>query len=217
MEYKKIIDKDKLQEFCTGKPIDNSHVEALHLLATVVLVKHFPTLSLHFKDLKQFMYLKACEIRYKECFDSSQSAYSYLYTTFINLVKNQIWQYSRVPNFDDILTSMIATEKSKGCTDVSDVVVSSKQLVTTENNFDTYKEIQQYFTYLSGETPFINKRLPSKDVLNLLLFLRMHEKKLLEHVNLPGFIYDSMDSDATRALYKLSSDLISLVTDDGDE
>ena len=112
--YKYTIDKQKLQEFCTGADIDDSHIKAIDMLATVVLLKYFPNMSCYFKDLRQYMYLKACEIRHLQAFDKKQSAYNYLYTTFYNDVLNKIWKFSKEPNFDDILSSVISAEASKG-------------------------------------------------------------------------------------------------------
>lgn len=215
--YKYTIDKQKLQEFCTGADIDESHLKAIDMLATVVLLKYFPSMSCYFKDLRQYMYLKACEIRHYKIYDSKQSAYNFLYTTLKNDVLNKLWKFSKEPNFEDILSSVISAEASKGNSDFSDVVVSSHEILSTENNFNTFQEISEYFPYLSGEQHFVKKRIPTKDILNLVLFLRLHEKKLLSHVSLPGFIHDDMDSDATRALYKLSSDLITLISDGDDD
>ena len=217
-KYKKIIDKSKLQEFCLGEcPVTKEHVEALNLLATVVVMKHFPSLRNKFKDLRQFMYLKACEVRHNHRFDpSKQDAYTFLYTVLYHDVQNKLWKYSKEPNFGDIVSSVVASESTKEETEFYEVMASYKGTTQSNENFDTFKELTEYLPYLSCEIPFVKKRIPSKDVLNLLIFLRMHEKKLMSSVELPGFIPEEQDSEVTRALYKLCSDLITL-TEDGEE
>lgn len=216
-KYKKIIDKHKLQEFCLGyEPIDSTHIEALNLLATVVIMKEFPTLRNKFKELKQFLFQKACEVRHNQRFNpEKQNAYNFLYTVFYHDIQNKIWKYSKEPNFEDIVSVVVSSDLES--TDYYDSAASVRNPSTLDDEtFDTFKEISEYVPYLSCSVPFVKKRIPTKDVLNLLLFLRMHEKKLLTHVKLPGFVADDMDSDATRALYKICSDLITLF-DDGTE
>ncbi len=216
-KYKKIIDKSKLQEFCLGEcPVTKEHVEALNLLATVVVMKHYPTLRNKFKELRQFLFQKACEIRQNKRFDpEKQNAYNFLYTAFNNDIKYRIWKYSKEPNFDDIVSTIVFSDSE--CTDFYDTAASAKNPSTLDDEtFDTFKELTEYLPYLSCEIPFVKKRIPSKDVLNLLVFLRIHEKKLMSSVELPGFIPEEQDTEVTRALYKLCSDLITL-TEDGEE
>lgn len=179
-KYKITINKDVLLDFFLSAEHTPAHFEEVGKVINVVLIKHFSKHYKIFEDLHQYAWLAILERKRKQEFHGSKgSAYNYIYTTFRNEVGNNIIKMTKDTPMEDIM--------------------AFKEGVYDATEDDLPEEVKRYTKYLTGEIPYTFIRIPKKDVLPLLVFVRMAERK--REVKVPEFIMNSKKSK--QVLFKL--------------
>lgn len=181
-QYKYKIDKELLKQFflTEGDPTKEQLREIKKVL-NVVMVKHFQKYMNMADDLIQYALLAVLERRSK--YDPAFSAYNYIYSIFRNEIGNNIVKLTR--------------ESS-----VEDMIIYKENIVESYTDEPLPPEVIRYKEYLTGEKPFTYLKVPKRDVLNLILFLKVHESH--RQINVPGFVKDS--KNVIDIMYKMLKD-----------
>lgn len=180
MNYKFKINKDLLDQFfISSNPPTIAQLEEVYKLINVVLIKHFSSFQHLFEDLRSFAILSALE--HRDSYDPSFSSYNYLYSIFRNEIGNKINKITK-----EFLTDDLTPYKRNVSFDYIELP----------------PEISKYKEYLTAEKDFVLLRIPKKDVLNLILFVSIHQSSRM--CNVPEFLEPS--EKTVRILYKLLKD-----------
>lgn len=181
-EHRIKVDHATLLEFFqtpTDKITEHQKNEVDKVL-NIVLIKHFSKHKNIFLDLRSFAWVAILERHKKQEFAGGKgSAYNYIYTTFRNEVGNKQIKFFRETPMEDINS------------------FRSGMYDTTED--DLPEEIKRYTKFLTGEESYTFIRIPRKDVLPLLIFVRMFEVK--RAVAVPNFI--TVSKKSIQVMYKL--------------
>ena len=183
-DYKIKINKELLTQFFLSKdPPTLAQQAEVKKVLNVVMIKHFSKYIPQQDDLVQYAYLSLLERR--DSFDPALGpAYNYIYTVFRNEIGNKINKFSKEISQDDIIS------------------LRNKEIQSDTSELPD--ELQPYIKYLTGAEDFIKIRLPKKDVLNLILFMRLYQSK--RKVKVPTFIEEK--KNAVQVLYSLLKEFI---------
>lgn len=186
--YKIKINKNLLYEFllCDEEEMGNSHIDEVHKVISIVINKHFSAYISLKTDLIAQTFTVILDRR--GGFDPERDAYNYIYTQARNEIGNNIYRWSKEYKTEDTLNY-----REPGC----DIDVETLDLPSA---------IVKYAHYLSGEVDYTIKRIAKKDATDILVFLRVNEKKPVSDV--PDFLKEKKHS--VNVLYKLIKDLINL-------
>ncbi len=184
-EYKFKIDKEILKDFFTseGDPTPE-HLKEIKKVFNVVMIKHHSSQLKMSDELVGYAILALLERRKQ--YDPSYSAYNYIYSIFRNEVGNKLHKLQNPKEFymEDLL--------------------SFKERMVDTGKDELPQEVQRYTEYLTGQKNYTFIRIPKKDVLDLLIFLRSFESK--REVKVPEFILKS--KGIIKVLYKLLKELM---------
>lgn len=186
--YKIKINKNLLYEFllCDEDEMGNLHIDEVHKVISIVINKHFSAYVSLKTDLIAQTFSVILDRR--AGFDPDRDAYNYIYTQARNEIGNNIYRWSKEYKTEDTLNY-----KEPGC----DIDVETLDLPSA---------IVKYAHYLSGEADYTIKRIAKKDATDILVFLRVNEKKSV--ADIPDFLKEKKHS--VNVLYKLIKDLINL-------
>lgn len=188
------IDKTLLLEFFT---LDVSSATAKHFkeidkVFAIVMSKWFSKWYYISEDLRGFC--RVGLLNRHDAFDIEKgNAYNYIFTFFRNEIGNKI----------KTLTREIPSDQ-EGTEEYNTRVIRALSY-TMEDIESLPPEVKRYQEYLLGTKEFTCIRIPKKDVLPLLLFLREHDRV---NVKLPEFL--SEDKKTVRVLYQLLKELVEL-------
>ena len=180
--YKVKINKDILSEFFTTDKVTQRHLDELYKIVNIIMIKHYSKYSNLFEELRQAAVMAVTQRR--SSYDPSYSAYNYVYTVFRNEIGNTIIKLTKETSVEDYL--------------------SYREKVVDSSEAELPVEIERYHKFLTGEEKFSKLRIPKKDVLNLILFLKKFETR--RDSQTPTFIYES--KKYTTLMYKMLKDLI---------
>lgn len=182
-DYTFKIDKEVLRDFFIQPQFTSLHKREVDKVLNVVLIKHYNKYYYLFEELKQFAWTAVLERKMRKDYDPTRDPYNYIYTTFRNEVGNNIIKLTREINIEGM--------------------VNFKEAMVNSSEGSLPSEVCRYQKYLTGEVAFTSLRIPKKDVLPLLVFLRLYEKR--REVKVPSFITNSRLS--IPVLYKLLKEI----------
>lgn len=182
-QYKIPIDKEMLTKLflVDNDKITSEMLEELNKVINVVFIKHFSKYA-HNEDLRQSAILSVLE--HKPKYDPSYPAYNYVYSICRNEIGNKIKKYGKETFVEDLIPF---------------------QKVYSGGESELPPEIAKYYPYLAGIMPFCMVKIPKTDVLNLILFVNLHDKKV-KPSRVPDFVED--DSKSLGLLYRLLNNYI---------
>lgn len=184
-QYKIRVDQELLTQFLlSDTEPTQEQIEEVNKVFRIIIIKYYSEYAEYADDLVQYAYLAVLERRSR--YDPSFSAYNYIYTIFRNEVGNRIKKMTKETLVEDITTL--------------------KHRSSEEYRAELPPEVERYKEYLTGEKEFNIIRIPQKDVLNIILFLRLHESR--RDTQIPDFIKEN--SNSTKVLYKLLKELADL-------
>lgn len=144
------------------------------------------------EDLRGFCHVGL--LNRHDAFDIEKgNAYNYIFTFFRNEIGNKI----------KTLTREIPSDQ-EGTEEYNTRVIRALSYTMEDIEF-LPPEVKKYQEYLLGTKEFTCIRIPKKDVLPLLFFLREHDRV---NVKLPEFL--SEDKKTVRVLYQLLKELVEL-------
>lgn len=185
--YKKVIDKELLFEFlmCEGQFVHAGHVKEVTAVIDIVMNKHYNAFPHLFDDLRAaaLLYITAK----KTDFDPDKDAYNYIYTRARNEVGNNIYRWTKETRIEDNPNF----REPGACDDDMDS--------------DLPPACLKYKHYLTGEAEYTVHRIASKDVPDIILWLRVSEDKKTPEP--PSYLLRNKAS--LKILYKLLKDIIS--------
>lgn len=182
-EYKIKVDKEVLRQFFVAEQFTDHHKAEVEKVLNIVLIKHYSKHFNLFDDLRQFAWTAILERRHRKDYDPTRCPYNYIYTTFRNEVGNNIIKLLKESSVEDI--------------------INLKESVHNAAVDELPSEIVKYTKHLTGEESYTYLRIPKKDVLPLVLFVRLFEKK--REVKVPSFLSDYKNS--TQVLFKLLKEM----------
>lgn len=183
MTYKYKVDKSLLDQFFLSYPQEPTiaQLEEVKKVLNVVMIKHFSSYISNMDDLRSYALLAVLERRSQ--YDPSYSSYNYIYSIFRNEVGNKINKLTKENFVEDIL--------------------KFKEALYESNEAELPKEISRYKKYLTGEEEFSLLRIPKKDALNLIVFMKIYESS--RETKVPEFI--EPNNKSIQVLYKLLKQL----------
>lgn len=186
------VDKDKLR-VAFETPINEISEDLLKEVSkvfSIVIAKYYSKYYYMADELKAFAMLAFLERH--DRYDHTRDPYGYLYTVFRNEVGNKIRGLTKETSTDD------------GSDEKHNVSVVKTLTSLMKDKANIPVELEKYQSLLSGEDEFTMVRIPKKDVLPLMVYLKSHE-----HVSMstPEFV---LKSDV-KALYSLLKDLLDII------
>jgi len=181
------VDKEILLQFFSlpADKVTQVHIKELTKVIEIVLIKHFSKYYYIFQELKDAAIEAICMRRDK--YDPSFSPYNYCYTVFRNEIGNKINRFTREQSVPDIRETLKTT-----------MDIASMQ------EAELPPEIERYREALLGMKDFTMERIPRRDVLPVIMFIKLHETPSKAAV--PEFVLDTTRS--INILYKLLNDII---------
>lgn len=182
--YKIRINKDLLTDFFRGpaEGITDAQIREVKKTIAIILTKYYSKYSYLYEDLRQDAFLAI--MRRRDKFDSKYSAYTYIYTVFRNEIGNKILSYTKE-------------------TDVEDMVAFAERMVDT-SKAELPLEVAKYLEILTGEKQVKLLRMPKKDVVPLIFFIRNFESR--HNCSVPSFVQEN--GNAVQLLYRMIKDFI---------
>lgn len=181
-EYKIKVDKHLVRQFLLDAKVTKEELKEIDKVINIILIKYNSKYSYLFTELKQYALLAI--LMKKARFDPTKDAYNYIYTICRNEIGNTVLKLTKETFADDIK--------------------SYNESLIEWNVAELPEEVERYRTKLIGAEDFKSVRIPKKDILPLILFLRMHESR--RAVQLPSFLEETKTS--VLILYKLLKELV---------
>ena len=194
-KYKIKFDLTLIEKFFTedSKSVTEAQLAEVMKVVKTVLVKYYSKYYYWFDDLREAAVSAICERRSK--FDATKgTVYNYCFTVFRNEIHNRISVMEHEKAIPEIKDSMLPNRCS--------MPVDALELPF---------EIERWKLYLTGEKEFLMERIPKKDVIPLIFFLKKFESK--RDVQVPSLIMSDTSSDSElrisiKVLYKMLKEII---------
>lgn len=184
--YKVVVKKPLLYEFllCQTEEINDLHIKEVYKVLDIVMYKHFSSRMDRAEDLKHSAFAIILERR--ERYNPEQDAYNYIYSQARNEIGNNIYRWTKESRADDMEPFRCECGAEEFPEELDSIPPACLK----------------YMRYLTGEADFEIKRISQKDVTDIIVWLRYHEKKTCV---CPEFL---RGKNGTGVLYKLIKDLI---------
>lgn len=183
-EYGMVINKTLLYEFllCEEEELGELLFEEVRKVIDVIFRKYFSAYSGQAEDLKKSAFTTVLERR--KGYNPDMDAYNYIFTQVRNEIGNNIYRWNRETHIEDNLN------------------VKEEE----DNSYETLNlpsSVIKYQHYLTGEENFTIKRIAKKDVLDIVLWLRINGYK-----KYPAPEWLIADKKTLGVMYKLLKELL---------
>lgn len=182
--YKNPIDKSLLKDMLTDLDYSSKNVSAyareLNKVADVIFNKHFSKYYTMKEDLESDAVLAVYNKR--KYYNPDKDAYNFIYAIIRNEIQNKLSKLNRISLVEDYIAFDRAVERN------------------TDDTGDIPQKVLKWTDYLLGDIDFNWVKIPKKDVLEVMTYLKIHERG--QHPNcLPSYLTPSVEN--MNALYKL--------------
>lgn len=184
--YKIKINKELLYEFllCDEDEIGQVHMDEVYKVLNIVFNKYSSSYSYMKKEVVSQAFATILDRR--AGFNPDMDAYNYLFTMARNEIGNTLYRWNKESHSEDDLNYREPGHD-----------------IETED-LDLPASIVKYAHYLSGEMDYTVKRVAKKDAVDILIFLRLNERKHQQKA--PEFLKDKKNS--IDVLYRIIRELI---------
>ena len=185
--YKIKINKEILYEFllCDEDELGQIHIDEVYKVLNIVFNKYSSSYSYMKKEVCAQAFATMLDRR--AGYNPDMCPYNFLYTMARNEIGNVIYRWTKESHSEDDLNYREPGHD-----------------IETEN-LDLPASIVKYAHYLSGEMDFTVKRISKKDAVDILIFLRLNERKPQQKA--PDMLRDK--KNAVDVLYRIIRELIS--------
>ena len=184
------IDKELLYEFlmCEDDEVNDVHFAEIKKLMIIVMYKYYQGKAY----LKEDLMSEAMSIimSRRKGFDPDRDAYNYLFTQIRNEIGNNIYRWTKEVSSEDNLSC-----KEEGMYDIE-----------TLENTDVPEGVIRYRRYLTGEEDFTVKRISRTDVVDIICWLKLHERKTIKDA--PEYI--KAEQKSVNVLYNVLKSLMEI-------
>lgn len=187
-QYKIKIDKTLLEEFllCEDDEVNYTHFAEIGKLMIIIMYKYYNRYRYMSEDICSAVIATMMERR--KGFDPTKDAYNYLYTMARNEAGNIIYRSTKEFHVEDNMSV-----REEGMYDLDSL-----------ENTDVPPAVIRYVHYLTGEEDFTIRRISRTDVVDILLYMKINERKAVK----PAPSYVAVDSRTVNVLYALLKTLL---------
>lgn len=184
------VDKELLFEFlmCEDDEVNDTHLAEVKKVMIIVMYKYYSG-KVHLKEDLMSEALSIVMSRRKG-FDPDKDAYNYLFTQIRNEIGNNIYRWAKETHAEDNLSA-----KEEGGYDL--------ELL---ENTDVPPGVIRYQRYLTGEEDFTVKRISRTDVVDIICWLKLHERKTVRQA--PTYI--PCEQKSINVLYNVLKSLMEI-------
>lgn len=183
--YKHPIDKKLLKEMLTDtdckSPNVSAYIKELNKLCDVIFNKHFSKYYTMKEDLEGDAIVAVYNKR--QYYNPEKDAYNFLYAIMRNEMTNKLSKLNRISLIDDYMPFDNAIERR-----------------STEDMEDIPQNVLKWSDYMVGDIDFNWVRIPRKDVLELMVWLKINERGQHPKIT-PSYLKPTEEN--MNALYKL--------------
>lgn len=183
--YKHPIDKKLLKEMLTDtdckSPNVSAYIKELNKLCDVIFNKHFSKYYTMKDDLEGDAIVAVYNKR--QYYNADKDAYNFLYAIIRNEMTNKLSKLNRISLIDDYMPFDNAAER-RGTDDMEDIP----------------QNVLKWSDYMVGDIDFNWVRIPRKDVLELMVWLKINERGQHPKIT-PSYLKPTEEN--MNALYKL--------------
>ena len=183
--YKHPIDKKLLKEMLTDtdgtSPNVSAYIRELNKLCDVIFNKHFSKYYTMKEDLEGDAVLAVYNKR--KYYNPEKDAYNFLYAIMRNEMTNKLSKLNRISLVDDYMPYDNAIERRN-----------------EDDMDDIPQNVLKWSDYMVGDIDFNWVRIPRKDVLELMVWLKLHERGQHPKIT-PSYLKPTEEN--MNALYKL--------------
>jgi len=159
--YKHPIDKKLLKEMLTDidckSPNMSAYIKELNKLCDVIFNKHFSKYYTMKEDLEGDAVLAVYNKR--KYYNPEKDAYNFLYAIMRNEMTNKLSKLNRITLVDDYMPYDNAIERR-----------------STDDMDDIPQNVLKWSDYMVGDIEFNWVKIPRKEVLELMVWLKLHER-----------------------------------------
>ena len=183
--YKHPIDKKLLKEMLidteSKSPNVSAYIRELNKLCDVIFNKHFSKYYTMKEDLEGDAVLAVYNKR--QYYNPEKDAYNFLYAIMRNEMTNKLSKLNRISLVDDYMPYDNAIERRN-----------------EDDMEDIPQNVLKWSDYMVGDIDFNWVRIPRKDVLELMVWLKLHERGQHPKIT-PSYLKPTEEN--MNALYKL--------------
>lgn len=183
--YKHPIDKKLLKEMLTDtdckSPNVSAYIKELNKLCDVIFNKHFSKYYTMKDDLEGDAIVAVYNKR--QYYNPEKDAYNFLYAIMRNEMTNKLSKLNRISLIDDYMPFDNAIERR-----------------STDDMEDIPQNVLKWSDYMVGDIDFNWVRIPRKDVLELMVWLKINERGQHPKIT-PSYLKPTEEN--MNALYKL--------------
>lgn len=183
--YKHPIDKKLLKEMLTDtdckSPNVSAYIKELNKLCDVIFNKHFSKYYTMKEDLEGDAIVAVYNKR--QYYNPEKDAYNFLYAIMRNEMTNKLSKLNRISLIDDYMPFDNAIERR-----------------STDDMEDIPQNVLKWSDYMVGDIDFNWVRIPRKDVLELMVWLKINERGQHPKIT-PSYLKPTEEN--MNALYKL--------------
>jgi DNA-binding transcriptional regulator GbsR (MarR family) len=182
--YKNPIDKSLLKDMLTDLDYSSKNVSAyareLNKVVDVIFNKHFSAYYTMKEDLEADAVLAVYNKR--KYYNPNKDVWNFIYSIVRNEITNKLSKLNRILLVDDCVSMDRAVEHTDSYAD------------------EIPQKVLKWTDYMVGEVNFNYVKIPKKDILEVMVYLKIHERG--QHPNcLPVFLKPTVEN--MNALYKL--------------